>query len=63
MWKVGEQGSFLDFNIKNYINYYSAAQTGADQIQKHINKKLYMLILWALRAGKYGHGRARAAVP
>ena len=27
-WEVGEQGSFLDANIKVYINY-SKAQTGA----------------------------------
>ena len=26
-WEVGEQGSFLDFNIKVYI-HYSTAQTG-----------------------------------
>ena len=27
-WEVGEQGSFLDFNIEVYI-HYPAAQTGA----------------------------------
>ena len=30
-WEVGEQGSFLDFNIKVYI-HYSTAQTGGSSL-------------------------------
>ena len=42
-WEVGEQGSFLDFNIKVYI-HYSTAQTRHEALRKSSKKRKHTLI-------------------